>query len=62
MDEDAVFVELLDRLAKEQLWGIIRNDGRLVHRGSPGIRAHIIAMVSRARWVGLWLWVWLMGR
>lgn len=29
------------------LWHEIKLDKRLAHRGQPGIRAHILAMVSR---------------
>lgn len=33
-------------LVKAKMWEAVSIDGRLAYRGSPGIRAHVIAMVS----------------
>lgn len=46
-EEEAIFLEVIEKLCATQLWAEIKKDGRLEYRGSPGIRAHYLAFVSR---------------
>ncbi|KAK1924263.1 hypothetical protein DB88DRAFT_275101 [Papiliotrema laurentii] len=48
-EEEAVFLELMERLCMSALWHEIKLDKRLAHRGQPGIRAHILAMFKRLK-------------
>jgi hypothetical protein len=45
-EEDAIYLEIVASHLKTSLWQAIKADGRLVHHGGPGIRAHTIAAVS----------------
>lgn len=45
-DEDAIILDLIQELGKEQLWSKIKEDGRLVHRGNDGIKVHFNSMVG----------------
>ncbi|ORX36603.1 hypothetical protein BD324DRAFT_651092 [Kockovaella imperatae] len=47
--EDAIFIELAMQLLKTDMWKVIKEDGRLAYRGSPGITAHVKAMVKKMR-------------
>lgn len=44
-----MFLEMIEAVAREHLWAKIKQDGRLEYRGNPGVRAHLIAVVSRQR-------------
>lgn len=47
--EDAIYLEIVGSHLKTSIWQAIKADGRLVYRGSPGVKAHTIAAVS-GRW------------
>jgi len=45
-EEEAIFLELVKKAVTDNMWALAKADGRLVHRGSDGIKAHVKAMVS----------------
>ncbi|KAK8864446.1 hypothetical protein IAR55_001695 [Kwoniella newhampshirensis] len=46
-EEDAIFIAAIDKLVKSSLWNEVKDDPILGQRGSPGIRAHWIAMCKK---------------
>ncbi|KAI9639723.1 uncharacterized protein MKK02DRAFT_40048 [Dioszegia hungarica] len=48
-DEDAIILDLIQELGKEQLWSKIKEDGRLVHRGNDGIKVHFNSMMGKIK-------------
>lgn len=38
--------DIMLEVIKSTIWEAIKNDGRLVHRGSGGCKVHAVAMVS----------------
>jgi len=47
-EEDAIFLEVMEKMCVAGFWQEIKTDGRLAHRGAAGIRAHFLAFVSLA--------------
>jgi hypothetical protein len=45
--EDAVLAELIDLALKTNIWEIVKDDGRLVYRGSNGVKKHVASLVCR---------------
>jgi hypothetical protein len=43
--EEEIFVDIVKKLVTENMWEAVKADGRLAHRGSSGIKAHVKAMV-----------------
>ena len=51
-EEEVIFNDLVKKVVMEHMWAAAKEDGRLAHRGSSGIKAHVKAMVSHVMVVG----------
>lgn len=45
-EEDAILVDLLEKVIKEHIWSVVKVDGRLVSRTSYGVQYHALMLVS----------------
>jgi len=45
-EEEAIYLQLMAEHLQATFWGKIKDDGRLVGRGSTGIKAHLGSVVS----------------
>ena len=45
-EEEDIFLELVRKAVTDNMWALAKADGRLVHRGSDGIKAHVKALVN----------------
>ncbi|KAH8079339.1 hypothetical protein HD553DRAFT_345679 [Filobasidium floriforme] len=46
-EEEAIFLELVKKAVTDNMWALAKADGRLVHRGSDGIKAHVKALIRK---------------
>jgi len=46
MEEEAIYQQVIADHLQATLWQAIKQDGRLVHRGPTGIKAHMVSTVG----------------